>query len=102
MMKVPNPNESPAVSERKGSRLTSRQRQVLALLVKGSTTQQIADMLGLSFHTVTTHTRKIYRKLGIKNRSSLVVTALTEGLLEEPEPIGFRNNPLDLPKNTNQ
>lgn len=51
--------------------LSAREAQVFALLVGGSTTQQIADVLFMSPHTVISHTRRIYAKTGVNSRSAL-------------------------------
>lgn len=42
------------------------------MLVLGFTAREIAGDLGLSFHTVRTHIRNIYEKLGVANRVELV------------------------------
>lgn len=45
--------------------LTSREAQVLWHLAQGCTYVRIADRLGMSAHTVTTHIKNIYRKLDV-------------------------------------
>ena len=45
--------------------LTERETEVLTLLAEGLSYKMIADRLGLSFHTVNTHTRNIYEKLHV-------------------------------------
>lgn len=52
-------------------RLSAREAQVLEHLVAGGTTQQIADALFLSPHTVISHVRHIYAKLGVNSREEL-------------------------------
>jgi ATP/maltotriose-dependent transcriptional regulator MalT len=42
---------------------------VLQLIAKGLTNQVVATRLVLSLHTVKTHTRNIYSKLGVNNRT---------------------------------
>ncbi len=54
------------------SELSYRERQVLDELVKGSSAEKIAEYLQLSFHTVRTHIRFIYKKLEVNNRISLL------------------------------
>jgi len=49
-------------------RLSGRELDVLARMAAGATDPEIADELGLSVHTVKTHARHIYRKLGVKSR----------------------------------
>ncbi len=52
--------------------LSARETQVLEKLVDGATTQQIADALFVSSHTVVSHIRHIYSKLGVNTRKGLV------------------------------
>jgi DNA-binding NarL/FixJ family response regulator len=52
--------------------LTKREREIVGLLVTGATAQEIASGLRLSFHTVRTHIRNVYAKLGICNRVELI------------------------------
>lgn len=61
--------------------LTDREREVLQHLVRGLTMRQVADELGVSFHTVNNHVRNIYRKLQVSSRSGAVAKALREDLL---------------------
>lgn len=53
-------------------KLTMREKEVVQLVVKGNTTQQIADVLFLSVNTIETHRRNIYRKLEIKSLTELI------------------------------
>jgi two-component system nitrate/nitrite response regulator NarL len=64
------------------SNLTPREREVLVLISKGSTTPQIAEQLYLSPATVKTHTQHLYEKLGVSDRASAVMEATRRGLLE--------------------
>lgn len=54
------------------SDLSYRERQVLDELVKGSSAEMIAEYLQLSYHTVRTHIRFIYKKMQVNNRVSLM------------------------------
>jgi DNA-binding NarL/FixJ family response regulator len=47
------------------SPLSERETQVLTLLAEGLSYKMVADRLGLSFHTVSTHTKNIYEKLHV-------------------------------------
>ncbi|MBN1119950.1 MAG: response regulator [Anaerolineae bacterium] len=60
--------------------LTERERQVLALLVRGVTNQDIADSLMISINTVKRHLKAIYKKLEVSTRSAAVAKALNAGL----------------------
>lgn len=61
--------------------ITSRERQILQLLVEGLTMKQIAAKLNLSYHTVGNHLRNIYHKLHVRSRSGAVARALREDLV---------------------
>lgn len=52
-------------------RLGKREREVLAGLLDGETEAAIAERLGISPHTVHTHVRTLYLKLGVHNRVDL-------------------------------
>lgn len=59
-----------------GGLLTTRQREVAALLVEGLTTPQIAQRLGCSRATVRTHVEQIYARLGVHTRAAAVTALL--------------------------
>jgi len=61
--------------------LSEREIEVLQLIAKGLSNQVIATRLVLSVHTVKTHTRNIYGKLGVNNRTQAVDRARTLGIL---------------------
>src|SRR4030095_9165540 len=52
-------------------RITQREKEVATLARRGLTDKGIALQLGISIHTVITHLRRIYNKLGISSRVSL-------------------------------
>ncbi len=60
--------------------LTQRESEVLSLLVAGLTNRAIAAKLVVSEETVKTHSRGIYRKLGVSDRAGAVAVALREGV----------------------
>lgn len=62
--------------------LTSREEEVLRLVVKGFSYKEIADNLDLSIHTVTTHIQHIYRKLSVRSRGEAVFEAIQMGLVD--------------------
>jgi two-component system response regulator DegU len=61
--------------------LTTRERQVLQLAMKGRTTQGIARELAITAETVRTHVANCLGKLGACNRTHAVVMALRCGQL---------------------
>ena len=60
--------------------LSPREREVLELVVGGLYKKEIADRLGLSYHTIDTHVRNIYDKLHVNSRSGAVAKAVKERL----------------------
>ena len=60
--------------------LSPREREVLELVVAGLYKKEIAERLGLSYHTVDTHVRNIYEKLHVNSRSGAVAKAVKERL----------------------
>lgn len=62
--------------------LTHREEEVLQLVVKGFSYKEIADSLGLSMHTVTSHIQHIYRKLSVRSRGEAVFEAIQMGLVD--------------------
>ena len=60
--------------------LTSREKEVLELMVRGLTKKEIASRLSLSYHTIDTHLRNIYQKLHVHTRTGAVAKALKEKL----------------------
>jgi DNA-binding NarL/FixJ family response regulator len=47
--------------------LSKRETQVLTLLAEGLSYKMVADKLGVSFHTINTHTKNIYEKLHVQS-----------------------------------
>ena len=66
--------------------LTDREREILALLVKGLSNQEISDQLSISMATVKFHLANIFSKLGAKNRVEAVTIALEHHLVEKSNP----------------
>jgi LuxR family transcriptional regulator, maltose regulon positive regulatory protein len=61
--------------------LSIREVEVMRLLAAGMSNQQIADELVVALSTVRTHTKHIYRKLGVQGRVRAVARATTLHLL---------------------
>jgi DNA-binding NarL/FixJ family response regulator len=60
--------------------LTTREREVLALLVEGLSNQQVADRLVLSKRTVEHHVGSIFAKLGVSTRAEALAHAVRHGV----------------------
>ncbi len=61
--------------------LSARERDVLALVAKGTTNREIARKLFISEATVKTHLTHLYTKLRVNDRASAVATAYERGIL---------------------
>jgi DNA-binding NarL/FixJ family response regulator len=61
--------------------LSPREREMLALIVDGLTAKEMADRLDVSVHTIDTHTRHLFRKLGVHSRAAAAARALRERLV---------------------
>ncbi|MBB5081270.1 DNA-binding NarL/FixJ family response regulator [Nonomuraea endophytica] len=61
--------------------LSEREREVLLLIARGRTNDQIAEHLGISRVTVKTHVRRLLAKLDAHDRAQLVVVAYESGLV---------------------
>jgi len=62
--------------------LSGREREVLSLVAKGFRFPEIAELLELSTHTVTTYVRRIYAKLEVGSKGEAVYEALHLGLID--------------------
>lgn len=69
-------------SESLAEPLTSREVEVLKMIARGLTNQQIADNLYISDRTVTTHVSNILAKLHVANRIQAALYAIQKGLAE--------------------
>lgn len=63
-------------------RLSSRELEVLQLMIEGFSNPQIAATLHLSPHTVKTYVRGIFNKFGVNHRIQAVVFAIRNGLIK--------------------
>lgn len=63
-------------------RLSPRETEVLRWIARGKSNTVIADLLGISRHSVDTMTRRIFGKLKVNDRMSAVIHALASGLLQ--------------------
>lgn len=69
----------------RGEILSTRERDIIRLLVLGETNKQIADTLGISEQTVKSHVKNILAKLQVRDRTEAVTVALRRGIVHLPE-----------------
>ncbi len=61
--------------------ITPREEEVLTYIAKGLNRSEVAQLLSVSAHTITTHVRSIYTKLDISSRAEATVEAIRRGLI---------------------
>ena len=67
------------------NQLTPSEKEVVRLIAGGLTTKQIAARRNISFHTVNTHRKNIFRKLQVSNASELTMKAIKAGWIDNIE-----------------
>lgn len=67
--------------ENKGIEITERQNEVIQLLAEGKRPVEIAEILGISAHTVKTHIQLLYATAQVHNRYALVSWGFRNGIL---------------------
>ena len=78
------PGERSQLNEKPG-RLTYSEIEIVKLIANGLTAKEIALKRHISFHTVTTHRKNIFRKLGVSNASELIMAAIKAGWIDNIE-----------------
>jgi len=61
--------------------LSSREMDVLSLIVKGHGNKQIAHQLSIAEHTVKNHVKSILNKLGVEDRTQATTAAIQRGII---------------------
>jgi DNA-binding NarL/FixJ family response regulator len=64
--------------------LSPREAEILALIVRDLSNQEIADAIYLSINSVKTYIRTAYRKIGVSRRQLAVIWGLQHGFTAEP------------------
>jgi DNA-binding NarL/FixJ family response regulator len=78
------PGKNKQVIENPG-RLTTAEIEIVKLISNGLTAKEIAQKRHISFHTVNTHRKNIFRKLGVSNASELIMVAIKAGWIDNIE-----------------
>ncbi|QHT66116.1 PAS domain-containing protein [Rhodocytophaga rosea] len=61
--------------------VSKREQEVIKLIAEGLNSQEIADRLGISFHTITTHRNNIREKTNCRKVSELIRYAIHNGMI---------------------
>ena len=72
----------PASTSMQVSDLTAREVDVLRLIGRGASNEEIADKLVITEATVKTHITRIFSKLGLRDRAAAIVFAFDQGLVQ--------------------
>lgn len=62
--------------------LTVREKQILTWIALGKSNADIAEILGISYHTVGTYTRRVFVKTNTDNRTSAALFGISNGLID--------------------
>ena len=62
--------------------LSQRELEVMELIVKGISSNNIAEKLSVSIHTVNSHRKNILSKLNLRSPTQLIIYAIENGLIE--------------------
>lgn len=68
-------------SEKKQHVLSDREKEILLLIKEGNPSKKIADILGISIHTVNRHRQNILERLSVGNSVEAITAATAMGLL---------------------
>ena len=71
--------------QRRMDRLTPREVQILQLMADGAEAPTLAELLGVSKHTLRTHVQNILTKLGVHSKTDAVVAAIRLGKVTPPD-----------------
>ncbi|HLP15345.1 MAG TPA: response regulator transcription factor [Bacteroidota bacterium] len=62
-------------------KLSRRELEIIKLIMRGFTSNDVAGQLNISYYTVETHLKHVYTKLDVSNRVAMVAKAAQEGLV---------------------
>ncbi len=67
------------------NQLTTSEFEIVRLIAGGLTTKKIATKKNISYHTVNTHRRNIFKKVEVSNSNELILHAIKSGWIENIE-----------------
>ena len=73
------------VEEERPSILTETETEIVRAIAQGKSTKEIANERFSSVHTITTHRKNIFRKLGVNTAHEVIKYALRAGLVDSSE-----------------
>lgn len=76
---------TPTQTTQEENRLTPTETEILRDIALGLTTREIAEKRYSSFHTVNTHRKNIFRKIGVNNVHEATRYALRAGMVDSAE-----------------
>jgi DNA-binding NarL/FixJ family response regulator len=65
--------------------LTASEIEIVKLIAEGLTTKEIASKRNISYHTVNTHRKNIFKKVEVSNTSELIMHAIKAGWIDNIE-----------------
>ncbi|MBC7600304.1 MAG: response regulator transcription factor [Polaromonas sp.] len=78
---LPAPVVLPSLGAAEPAMLSSREMEVLQLITRGFTAEEIARLVQVSSHTVQTYVRRIYSKLKVRSKAEAIYEARQQGIL---------------------
>jgi DNA-binding NarL/FixJ family response regulator len=72
---------APPAQNNERPKLTSREKEILTFMTEGYNLHTIADKIFLSYETIRTHVKRIYKKLHVASASEAVAKAIRERLV---------------------
>ena len=82
---VPGAGQTRPAASSAAAALTPRETEILNLISRGYSYQEVADLLHIMVSSVQTHIKSMYRKLAVNSRSEAVFEARVLGLLQDPK-----------------
>lgn len=77
-----NTPDPPSDEACKPAALTHRETEIVKLMAEGSSSQEIAEKLSLSVHTIYTHRKNVMRKLGATHAGEVILYAINTALVK--------------------